>query len=178
MQPLGNQANAAPKLHFKAPEGRYELVGERLSGLCAFSASRAPRLTLAELPGGEEAGAYLVFSIQDALNICRFTESAKVSCMPCSAGQWPARPPCAARTACVRAATVGPRQVPLSSISFGAGATAGTAVLPTSHAYIPAADGLDLLVGLSTGDGEPPRLLRPALAAPTPARRARADSQP
>jgi len=69
--------------------------------------------------------------------------------------------------------------VPLSSISFGAGATAGTAVLPTSHAYIPAADGLDLLVGLSTGDGEPPRPLpHPALAPPTPARRAPADSQP
>jgi hypothetical protein len=114
MQPLGNQANAAPKLHFKAPEGRYELVGERLSGLCAFSASRAPRLTLAELPGGEEAGAYLVFSIQDALNICRFTESAKVPCIPCSAGVSPARPPlrgedwlCASGDGTCRRATAG-----------------------------------------------------------------------
>lgn len=82
MQSLGAHTSALPKAHFKTPEGRYELVGERLSGLCNFSASRVPRLTLAVLEGGEEEGCYLVFSIQDVLHICRYTESAKVLLVP------------------------------------------------------------------------------------------------
>ncbi|KAK9819570.1 hypothetical protein WJX81_001337 [Elliptochloris bilobata] len=77
MHSLGGHSTTLPKPHFKAPEGRYELVGERLSGLCNFNASRVPRLTLAELARGDEAGCYLLFSIQDALHVCRYTESAK-----------------------------------------------------------------------------------------------------
>ena len=46
-------------------------------------------------------------------------------------------------------------QQPLRSIAFGTGASAGTAVLPTCHDFVAAADGFDLLVGLSTGDSKP-----------------------
>ena len=43
-------------------------------------------------------------------------------------------------------------QEPLRSIYFGTGVTQG-AVSPACHDHTDAADSLDLLVGLSTGDG-------------------------
>ena len=78
MHSLGSHGAPMPKPHFKAPEGRYELVGDRLGGLCNFNAARMPRLSLAQLTGGDEAGTYLLFSVGDALHVCRYAETAKV----------------------------------------------------------------------------------------------------
>lgn len=79
MHSLGTHGAPMPKPHFKAPEGRYELVCDRLGGLCNFNAARMPRLSLAQLMGGDEAGTYLLFSVGDALHVCRYAETAKVS---------------------------------------------------------------------------------------------------
>ena len=79
MHSLGTHGAPMPKPHFKAPEGRYELVCDRLGGLCNFNAARMPRLSLAQLLGGDEAGTYLLFSVGDALHVCRYAETAKVS---------------------------------------------------------------------------------------------------
>ena len=110
MHSLGAHGAPMPKPHFKAPEGRYELVGERLGGLCNFNAARMPRLSLAQLSGGDEAGTYLLFSVGDALHVCRYAETAKVggasSQPPTAPASWPMKVLCyfrgLLRSACLR----------------------------------------------------------------------------
>ncbi|KAK9816453.1 hypothetical protein WJX72_000494 [[Myrmecia] bisecta] len=63
---------------FRASEGRYTYLSERLNGLISFNPSRFTYLTLAQLHDGEEAGRYLIYNVQDMLHICQYGTTDKV----------------------------------------------------------------------------------------------------
>ncbi|KAG2495709.1 hypothetical protein HYH03_006309 [Edaphochlamys debaryana] len=101
---------------FKTAEGRFVLHAERTTGLQPFNYQRSPRLTLAQLQGGAEEGAWILFNIGECLNIARYDATHKD---------------------------------PSKALLFNSSPV--RTGYPTCHAYAPARDGLDLLVGL--GDG-------------------------
>ena len=66
------------KRSFKTPEGRFSLCTDRPLS-CHFNPARPPRLTLATLTMGLDAGMYLIFNVMDSLHICTLGETNKVS---------------------------------------------------------------------------------------------------
>ena len=66
------------KRSLKTPEGRFSLCTDRPLS-CHFNPARPPRLTLATLTMGLDAGMYLIFNVMDSLHICTLGETNKVS---------------------------------------------------------------------------------------------------
>lgn len=66
------------KRAFKTTEGRFQLYCERANG-CSFNPNKPSRLTMAHVLDGPLAGRYIVFNIQDNLQICTFSAVDKVS---------------------------------------------------------------------------------------------------
>ena len=65
------------KRTFKTPEGRFNLCTDRPLS-CHFNPARPPRLTLANLTMGLDAGKYIIFNVMDSLHICTIAETNKV----------------------------------------------------------------------------------------------------
>ena len=65
---------------FYAPEGRYGLFSERLSGLHYFSDKRSTKLTFVDMLIKEE-GYYVLFNVGEHLHIAQYSQTGKVCCL-------------------------------------------------------------------------------------------------
>lgn len=65
---------------FYAPEGRYGLFSERLSGLYYFSDKRSTKLTFVDMLVKEE-GYYVLFNAGEHLHIAPYSQTGKVRCV-------------------------------------------------------------------------------------------------
>ena len=152
------------KRSFKTPEGRFSLCTDRPLS-CHFNAVRAPKLSLVTLTVGMDAGTYMIFNIMDSLHICPLAETNKVIRSPTfllmdNSGLANVRHEHGLRMLLLHSsklADYGPcaLQQALRAIAFGM-MPAGTMIFPTCHdsTQVSPRDGYDLLIGLSTGDGE------------------------
>jgi hypothetical protein len=76
---------ATVRTQFKAPEGRYVLNSERLSGLVQFQSQRGVRLTIAALTDDGATSKYVIFNVTDSLHISELEATDKVR------GSWGSR---------------------------------------------------------------------------------------
>ena len=65
---------------FYAPEGRYGLFSERLSGLHYFSDKRSTKLTFVDMLIKEE-GYHVMFNVGEHLHIAQYSQTGKVRCL-------------------------------------------------------------------------------------------------
>lgn len=144
----------------------------------AFSASRACRLTFAELPG-ERGGAFVVFNALEFLHITEYSNPDRVSqheypgvygkkylspescCMKREVS--PNATPSSSLFSQLMCVCVSSTQEPVRSIYCGTSG-AGPNTWPTCHTHAPAPDDVDLLIGLNTGDGALCAVRRPDCA--------------
>ena len=63
-----------------APEGRYALFSERLSGLHYFSDKRSTKLTFVDMLLQEE-GYHVLFNVGEHLHIAQYSQTGKVCCL-------------------------------------------------------------------------------------------------
>ena len=148
------QAQRQPvKRTFKTPEGRFQLGTERQNG-CSFSSLRPTKLSFASVLDGRDAGHYVIFNVQECIHICHYNHTDKVArCSACSSSSLSRQRLLFSKRL---RGSGDAAQIPKRTISFGV-SPSGAAIMPTCHAHTAALDSVDLLIGLSTGDGAPPR---------------------